>query len=601
IIKELFVAFDRASIPAIGLKDVQLAQDVYPDSGFRPMGDIDILIHKQDYQKAAYCMAQLGYEPLPCSHPTFILKYGWSHLFHRASDNSWVDLQWNICQIEWDVSQEGNFDFEINRVWRNAVPMIIDEQQVMVPNPEDMFFHLCVHLEGHGYGELILFCDIVELLRHDDHPLDWAYIVDLARKHKVEGTIYYVLYLVNRLFRVPVPASVLNDLNPGYFKANLFGALFGNLTRLHMLLDDIHRATVPPNNVMRDFEAITRQQATSAMQIFREIDQLVSAFQAQNQHLIILNGTPSEKIFPVPKLNPFAEIRLFILEQDVPAMQAALSNCQFQTAGSPDQPQYSKEWALITRDPALANHPARVRMQIAFRQPNADLFQPPMHTSASTRTIALDLIRSGVARNGQSATTITVPLTIVPLSPEDMVCYFSAQLGRKQQNRLFELVNVLEVFRQAADLALDWSQVITQADRAGISAAVQQGLLAAGEVLAADQLTSPALNTWLQASAPPRILAWARYGPDSFETRTSSFRGLFFYMITLLSITGIVAKFRYVLRSLFWPQNKRWILPALVLQGVKGWLMFSNKNITSEDIVFWIDPESRLETEVETN
>src|SRR3954454_2443030 len=65
VIGELCKAFERAGVQAMGLKDVLLAIEVYPDMGLRPMGDIDILIHREDYSKVAACMAALGFTPLP--------------------------------------------------------------------------------------------------------------------------------------------------------------------------------------------------------------------------------------------------------------------------------------------------------------------------------------------------------------------------------------------------------------------------------------------------------------------------------------------------------------------------------------------------------
>jgi len=148
-----------------------------------------------------------GFVPLPSPDIPYTLKYAWGHHFHRDTDNIWVDLQWNILQIEWDVYQERNFDFEIDRIWRDATSMITDEQKILVPNPEDMLFHLCLHLEGHYYAELILFCDIAELLRFYRDRLDWSRFTEMTHRYTTESAVYTILFwcsaYLRPLFRLP--------------------------------------------------------------------------------------------------------------------------------------------------------------------------------------------------------------------------------------------------------------------------------------------------------------------------------------------------------------------------------------------------------------
>ena len=276
VISALAEALDDARVPVLGLKDIQLAQEVYPDRALRPMGDIDLLIHREDYAHAAECLGELGFDPLPSSDIPLTLKYAWGHHFRRASDDVWIDLQWNVVQREWDIYGEGNFDFEIERMWQRARPMPLDKGAILVPSPEDMLFHLCQHLEGHGYSELILFCDIAELIHHYGEQLDWGYIVGLADKYNAHSTCYYVLDLVARLFDVPLPPRLLERLAPEYFEGNLFDPLYDNLTSLHVDLDKLFSAAHPPQETREEFERAARRQAHAAMQAYRSADDLAT-------------------------------------------------------------------------------------------------------------------------------------------------------------------------------------------------------------------------------------------------------------------------------------------------------------------------------------
>jgi len=40
------------------------------------------LIQLEDYSKAAKCMQELGFNPLPSANIPFTLKYAWAHAFH---------------------------------------------------------------------------------------------------------------------------------------------------------------------------------------------------------------------------------------------------------------------------------------------------------------------------------------------------------------------------------------------------------------------------------------------------------------------------------------------------------------------------------------
>lgn len=594
IIGDISKAFEEAGIRCMGLKDVQLAWEVYPDIGLRPMGDIDILIHRQEYEKAAMCMADLGFVPLPNPDIPYTLKYAWAHHFHRPTDNVWVDLQWNVLQIEWDTYQEGNFDFEIDRMWRGANFMMMDDYEVLVPKPEDMLFHLCLHLEGHRYAELVLFCDIVELLRHYDGQLDWQYFVEITKRYKVESSVYYVLFLIEHLFKTILPPSLLQELEPPYFKASIFEALFGNLTTLHLSLDETRQAAFPPDEVMADFEATVRQQATSAMQLYKEIDQIASAFVDQGGCPIILDGTFSERIFPDPLLRSFEEIRFFVLRQDLPRMRQVLSNRGFRAEDVQGSEIYKKGWEITSEDPALADQRTRMLLQVNLAEELDCLFESNESENRSKKNVAQTLVKARLAGHKGIHGDIPVRLRVMALSPEDILVYFSGRLGNRQWNRLFGLNDLLEFFRCHSG-PIDWQQVTSKSQRYGISSAVGEGLLIASELLDDDQLP-PAVLTGLAGSASrPRVLEWARYGPASLENYTN-FKSPFFFLLSFLSVDGVKAKSRYLLGSLWGRRGNKPALPGLIIEIATGMMrLLQRKQHMITEYAYWVEPEVALE------
>jgi hypothetical protein len=583
VVGDVFKAFKSAGVHAMALKDVQLARVIYPEPGLRPMGDIDILIRREQYPDAARCMNELGFIARP-RNPHFTLKYAFGHMFHRANDNVWVDLQWNIMQREYDTYHEGNFEFQVDQMWRRAEVIAVDDFEMLAPTPEDMLFHLCMHLEGHKYTELILFCDIVELLRHYAGQLNWQYVCELTKTYGAESAVYYVLFLVRWLYDVSLPSSALRELEPDYFKANLFEPLFESLTPLHLSLDDIRLSTRPFAATMTKFEESTRRQTVGAMHVARVFNDIVSAFERSGGGLIIASGTASQKIFPDPALPAFDTIDLFIAEQEVSCMRRALEGQGFRSSG-PDASVMCKESKVESGDPVLANAPTLIDMCIAVCGDVDHLLMGAAPNRPSKREIALKVLRAKLWDRDHDTSRLIVHIRVVAIPPEALLLYLAARLGTETRHRLFGLVSLLEVFRSYKG-PLDWKKVMEAAEQHGIKSEVSQALRLVSGFVAPDRIPVELLKT-LEGSAPrPRCLESARYDPESYG-RFAGFRMAFFYLLSLLSTIGAGAKLRYLVRT----RCGGWgVVPRLFVESVKSLLvLWRGRRKTTRDFAFWME------------
>jgi hypothetical protein len=592
VLGEICGAFEQAGVAVMALKDVQLARAVYPEPGLRPMGDLDLLVHRADYRRAARCLADLGFRPLPDGDHPFVLKYGWGHNFRRAADNVWVDLQWGVMQIAWDPYHEGDFDFEVERMWRGAQPMAGEDFRLLQPRAEDMLFHLCLHLEGHAYSELIMFTDIAEFLRHYRDRLDWPYLVGLATQYQVESSVYYVLRLVQCLFRATVPDAVLRALAPGYFKANLYGPLFGRLGTLHAALDDLQRAAAPPGSVLRRFAATVRTQAVGAMQIYRVLNQLAAQFTAAGGALLILQGVPSERVWPDPALRPFERLAVLILDRDWPVMRQALAACGLAPVegqgAAPAGETYRKDWAFYSADPALAGQPVRLAVLAARRHDGEALRLTRSTGPPSKAALALRVITRRLVRHNDGAGGLTLPLAILPLAPEELLVYLSAGVGRQVHTRLFSLCSLLEFFRRYP-YPLDWPRVARIARDKHLLAPVCAGLQMAGALLDEPPALVAGGPAPLCSGPLPHVLEWARYGPNAL-VRHTGFTGAFYFLLSLLATRGTGAKLRYLLRAGLGTRGRPGVLPGLLRQaaiGLPG--LARRKKPTIRDFAYWIE------------
>lgn len=594
VIDDIVGTFESAGVPALGLKDVQLAKEVYPDPGLRPMGDIDILIHRDNYETATNCLRDLGFTPLPSADIPYTLKYAWGQHFRRASDEIWIDLQWNVVQREWDVYHEGNFDFELERLWRGAKSMQLGTHTILVPNPEDMLFHLCLHLEGHCYSELILFCDIIELIRHYEHQLDWAYLIRIAKEYAAESSIYYVLLLTKHLFKTDIPEILFQELKPIYFNGNIFGPLYENLTLLHLSLDQIRHAAAPPAETMKKFEAIVRRQALGAMQVYKEIDAIASTFMSSGGKIIILDGTPSRKIIPDASLRPFEDIDFLILDHDLPLLRRVLHMLGFSAEKANHSDAYTKRSEATSVDPVLANGPTQMILKVKIEESLAPLIHRERADGFSKRAVALESIRAKLARREDNPMTIVVQYRFAALSAEELLVYLSAREGRRKSERLFGLRNLLEFFSGYWD-AVDWQQVANLSKQCAVSESVRMGVAMVGELLDVDQIPGTSVNQIYHSNLPARVLEIARYDPVSWG-RYAVFKKPFYFVFSFISIPGIKAKLGYLFKSLFGNRTSKPVLPRLICEFLTGSLAFTKrKERTARDFAYWIDSDLPLQ------
>jgi hypothetical protein len=578
-------AFHDQGVDALGLKDLQLAWEVYPDLGMRTMGDIDILIHRGDYDRVAECMHSLGFRPLPSSDIPFTLKYAWAHHFHRPEDNLWIDLQWNVVQREWDVYGEGNFDFEINRMWRHARTLTIDGAPIFVPSPEDMLFHLCLHLEGHQYSELILFSDIEAFLHFHGARFNWPRFIQMSLRYNAQSSVYYVLLFADRLFHLGLPEQALKALAPKYYQASLFPPLFENLTSLHLSLDDIRLAVSPPEPLLAKWEEVVRRQTVSAMGIYRELDQLATEFTNKESAPFIFSGAASEKIFPDPTLEPFRDLHVLVVNHALEGFQRALENRGFKATGNGAL--FEKQLSVRSRDPALQAKPTNVHIEVRIEHgfESLDTNEP-----AAKKRIALRSLKHKLT--GQSADSDFCPtVKCLVLSPEELLVVLCSRIGQQRSSRLFEICTVLQ-FLRTHDGSFNWELVRQIAADNGLTEDYNSGASAVVGLMG----ESPVAPLRSTDPARARLFEWARYGPNALD-RHPGLKRAFYYAFTLLSLKGVAAKSDYVQRSLRRDPTNQRILPDVLSELLRtSWNLLQPGHQSMRDFAYWLDTDGHLES-----
>ena len=195
--------FQEAEIEVILLKGVALAGTIYPDIALRPMYDIDILIHKQDFSLVEDKLKELGY----------INSSAYPEDFHK--DNMMVDVHWDLMNITRVKSRMQSYRINMDEIWKNSRIIASNGQKSRILSPEHFLMDLCLHLVlHHGLSGLIWFIDIARLIEYYKNEIDWNRFVDGCLRYKIYKPVYYVLSYVKEILGQEIPGFVLDGLKP---------------------------------------------------------------------------------------------------------------------------------------------------------------------------------------------------------------------------------------------------------------------------------------------------------------------------------------------------------------------------------------------------
>jgi hypothetical protein len=521
-LRSVVEAFAVAGVEVLALKDVGLAVTAYPEPGLRPIGDLDLLIHREDYERAGKCLRRLGFAPTSGSDAPYLFKYGMGHHFRRASDEIWIDLQWNVAQREWDLYGEGSFTYRPEHLWSESVSVDAGGFELRVPSAEEMLLHLTLHLEGHEYGELILFCDVVQLLRTVGGAFDWQRLLTRTSDAASGSSVYHALLIAERLLGASVPAELLTEFDAPYFRGTLFGPMFGNLAALHESLDEIELASDPPQQLLDRLEAVVREQTAQAMHAYVELDGLATSFSAAGGRFIAFDGQRSRRNLPSRSLPAFAPLEAFVLRQDGILLEEQLAAAGFVRVD--ESGTVRKRCLVRSRDPALERE---VRLTIEIK-PNHDCRSAAIERadSASKRVSAIRVLLAHILGrpSDREDTIIQVRLNLLPA--EEIAVALGHALATRSGGRLFALVNLLRILG-VHDQPVE-SPLAEISSRCGAENALA-GLAAASALIGpAERLRD------LRDCTAPRLLERARVGAAG-SSDTAALRSLYLCVFAGLS------------------------------------------------------------------
>jgi Uncharacterised nucleotidyltransferase len=191
-------------IRAIPYKGPVLAASTYGNLAMRGFCDLDLLIAKQDVQRARSVMLQLGYGgeySLTPAQETRYLRSACEHNFVHHGNRVQVEIHWQVVPVALGLA------LEFDRFWSRTQLLQIGGARLHVLSPEDAVLVLSIHGFKHLWSCLKWVCDIATLLS-SSADLDWSYILDEADRIGAARVVLVVLFLANQLYQSRLPDPV---------------------------------------------------------------------------------------------------------------------------------------------------------------------------------------------------------------------------------------------------------------------------------------------------------------------------------------------------------------------------------------------------------
>ncbi|HEX6308286.1 MAG TPA: nucleotidyltransferase family protein [Longimicrobiales bacterium] len=194
-------------IPVLLLKGIHLAADVYDAPALRTMGDIDIMVPRDQLADAWQALTDAGFQGDAVTDLDEYCRTN-NHLPRMAPPaGRGVGLE-----VHWTIELPTSpFDIRHAELWADARPLRVNDRDVLVLSPEHLILHLCLHACYHhrfDHTPLKQLCDIAVALRRYHGDIDWDVLVGTAERWRVQTFIRFTLLLTRELFGSELPDAI---------------------------------------------------------------------------------------------------------------------------------------------------------------------------------------------------------------------------------------------------------------------------------------------------------------------------------------------------------------------------------------------------------
>jgi Uncharacterised nucleotidyltransferase len=187
----LLEQFCLHNLEVMPLKGPLLAQALYGSPGLRPSDDLDLLVQRQDFNKAQSLLIDLGFEPVYQTDD-----------YHQAFQRRdvWVELHFSVAPPTSPA-------MDLDRAWDRAPVAQFRGQKARFFSNPDLLIYLTIHGTKHEFARLIWVLDFARALG-DLSDDDLNEVFTLARALGIEGAFLTTCELARYSSDTTLPAQV---------------------------------------------------------------------------------------------------------------------------------------------------------------------------------------------------------------------------------------------------------------------------------------------------------------------------------------------------------------------------------------------------------
>lgn len=217
-IQKIIKEFNKNDLNPIILKGPYL-KELYPFPELRTMGDLDLLIHTDEFKKAQIIIEQMGYERL---------KGEGGHL--EYSKKGTINVELHLAH-HFKGKREDEDIF-----WKNCVKFNVLNTEVNVLSLEDNLVYLCIHMAKHmlisniGIRQL---CDLTLFIEKYHSDIKWDVFLQKIKIYNLKRFFLIMINMCNKALNMYIPDNVKEEVfNVKYSYVNLIihileGGVFG--------------------------------------------------------------------------------------------------------------------------------------------------------------------------------------------------------------------------------------------------------------------------------------------------------------------------------------------------------------------------------------
>ena len=221
--------FLKKGLKVVALKNGGLAQYFLDDLGSHPMGDIDLMISKNDFLEAHDEIISAGFKlefrsKYEENDISVAFKNGGAE-YSKKIDNGdlmWLELSWRSVSGRWiNQNKEPKADDLLSRV----IPAPISG--IYLLSPEDNLLQVAIHTAKHTYFRapgIRLHLDVHRVCKLFE--IDWQLFLQAVESSGTKTAVFFSLITAKNMLGTPIPDEIIEKIRPSFWKQLLFNFVF---------------------------------------------------------------------------------------------------------------------------------------------------------------------------------------------------------------------------------------------------------------------------------------------------------------------------------------------------------------------------------------